>query len=218
MGPSRRSQQVLHSYGSVTTTGNLRAVTTADASAPQTSRRAAIMAAAVSVLAERGPRGLTHRAVDAAAGLSSGSVNYHAPTRARLLHLALEEVFRRDIDLAARHFDVAEWSRSRAAAAITGFVIEMSDATNRDRVIARHHLRAESMTDPDLRAAFDDQHAAFVTMIVTTFDKAGDTVSDARGELVRLGIDGMLQRQVMVGPEPLADDQIAEMARLLVGR
>ncbi|GAA1459042.1 TetR/AcrR family transcriptional regulator [Williamsia maris] len=192
-------------------------MTTADARPPQTSRRAAIMAAAVSVLAERGPRGLTHRAVDAAAGLSSGSVNYHAPTRARLLHLALEEVFRRDIDTATRYFDIAEWSRSRAAVAITGFVTEMSDEKNRDRVIARHHLRAESMTNPELRAAFDDQHAAFVKMIVATFGIAGDPVSDARGELVRLGIDGMMQRQVMIGPTPLDDDQIAEMARLLVG-
>ncbi len=198
-------------------TGNLRAVTTADARPPQTSRRAAIMAAAVSVLAERGPRGLTHRAVDAAAGLSSGSVNYHAPTRARLLHLALEEVFRHDLDTATRHFDITDWSRPRAAVAITRFVTEMSDEENRDRVIARHHLRAESMTNPELRAAFDDQHAAFVTMIVQTFGIAGDPVSDARGELVRLGIDGMLQRQVMIGPAPLDDEQIAEMARLLVG-
>ncbi|MBJ7291825.1 TetR/AcrR family transcriptional regulator [Williamsia sp.] len=192
-------------------------MTTADARPPQTSRRAAIMAAAVSVLAERGPRGLTHRAVDAAAGLSSGSVNYHAPTRARLLHLALEEVFRHDLDTATRHFDITDWSRPRAAVAITRFVTEMSDEKNRDRVIARHHLRAESMTNPELRAAFDDQHAAFVTMIVQTFGIAGDPVSDARGELVRLGIDGMLQRQVMIGPAPLDDEQIAEMARLLVG-
>ena len=38
-------------------------------------RKDALAAAAVTVLADRGSRGLTHRAVDAAAGLKPGAVN-----------------------------------------------------------------------------------------------------------------------------------------------
>ncbi len=44
---------------------------------------------AVHLLAERGMRGLTHRAVDEAAGLPLGSTSYYARTRAALLGVAL---------------------------------------------------------------------------------------------------------------------------------
>ncbi|GIH13996.1 TetR/AcrR family transcriptional regulator [Rugosimonospora africana] len=49
------------------------------------SRREAIAEAAVSVIAEAGIRGLTHRAVDEAAGLPAGSTSYYFRTRAALL-------------------------------------------------------------------------------------------------------------------------------------
>ncbi|MEW9532154.1 TetR/AcrR family transcriptional regulator [Microbispora sp. NPDC049125] len=54
------------------------------------SQRAALVAdAAIGILAGRGMRGLTHRAVDEAAGLPAGSTSNHARTRAALLELAL---------------------------------------------------------------------------------------------------------------------------------
>jgi AcrR family transcriptional regulator len=49
------------------------------------SRREAIAEAAVTVIAEQGIRGLTHRAVDEAAGLPAGSTSYYSRTRASLL-------------------------------------------------------------------------------------------------------------------------------------
>jgi AcrR family transcriptional regulator len=49
------------------------------------SRREAIADAAVGVIADRGIRGLTHRAVDEAAGLPAGSTSYYFRSRAALL-------------------------------------------------------------------------------------------------------------------------------------
>ncbi len=48
--------------------------------------------AAIAVLAEHGARGLTHRAVDQAAGLPPGTTSNYARTRAALLTLALARI------------------------------------------------------------------------------------------------------------------------------
>jgi AcrR family transcriptional regulator len=69
-----------------------------------TSTRAQRIAdAAIALLAERGLRGLTHRAVDEAAGLPPGSTSNHARTRAALLSAALDRL----AELEAAGFDPA---------------------------------------------------------------------------------------------------------------
>ncbi|MFC7719614.1 hypothetical protein [Nonomuraea recticatena] len=52
-------------------------------------RSETVAEAAITLLAERGMRGLTHRAVDELAGLPSGSTSNLARTRAALLELTL---------------------------------------------------------------------------------------------------------------------------------
>lgn len=64
------------------------------------SRAELVAEAAITLLAERGMRGLTHRAVDEAAGLPTGSTSNLARTRAALLELALVRL----TELEERHF------------------------------------------------------------------------------------------------------------------
>lgn len=194
------------------------AVEEAQNSTERPGRRDVIMAAAVTVLAERGPRGFTHRAVDAAAGLGAGAVNYHAPSRARLLSLALEEVFRRDLETAARHFAIERWAHEAVVGALVGFVTEMTSDANRDRIIARHHLRGEARTNDELRDAFDRQQTGFVQLARAGFETAGRPTSDVTAELFRMAIDGLMNRQTMYGTTPLTDDQVLEIAQLIVPR
>jgi AcrR family transcriptional regulator len=59
-------------------------------------RLAVIGDAAIGLIAENGMRGLTHRAVDAAAGLPSGSTSYYASTRAALLELVMARMLELD--------------------------------------------------------------------------------------------------------------------------
>src|SRR6266568_2291300 len=56
------------------------------------SRRALIADAAISTLARDGMRGLTHRAVDRAAGLPEGSASYYFRTRQALLQATVERL------------------------------------------------------------------------------------------------------------------------------
>jgi AcrR family transcriptional regulator len=61
-----------------------------------TNRRTVIADAAVTVLAERGIRGLTHRAVDEVAGLAPGSTSYYFRTRTALLEAVLAHLVQID--------------------------------------------------------------------------------------------------------------------------
>lgn len=60
------------------------------------SRADAVADAALRLLAERGMRGLTHRAVDEAAGLPQGSTSNHARTRLALLETAVRRLAERE--------------------------------------------------------------------------------------------------------------------------
>lgn len=61
-----------------------------------THRAVLIADTAIAILAERGMRGLTHRAIDEVAGLPPGSTSNHARTRAALLELTLTRLTERE--------------------------------------------------------------------------------------------------------------------------
>jgi AcrR family transcriptional regulator len=64
-------------------------------------RREMLLDAAIQVLGERGMRALTHRAVDAEAGVATGSTANYFPTREALFEAIVERVSVRERD----HFD-----------------------------------------------------------------------------------------------------------------
>lgn len=55
-------------------------------------RRILIADTAIAVIADVGVRGLTHRAVDAAASLATGSTSYYARSKAQLVSLTVERL------------------------------------------------------------------------------------------------------------------------------
>ena len=59
-------------------------------------RRTAIADAAIRLVATRGVRGLTHRAVDAELGLPAGSTSYYLRTRQALLAACVERLLALD--------------------------------------------------------------------------------------------------------------------------
>lgn len=68
---------------------------------PGTSRAGLIADTALTLLAERGMRGLTHRAVDERAGLPQGSTSNHARTRQALLEAAVRRLAEREAQVLA---------------------------------------------------------------------------------------------------------------------
>ncbi len=182
-------------------------------------RRDEIATAAIEVLATKGFRGLTHRAVDEAAGLGPGSVNYHAPTRSRLLHLALGQLFARDFEIAGATFgslvDAKPLTVDVVVSRIVDFIQAMTTGDAAKRVIARSIMLGEAQHDHEVRELFDTQRGAFVTYtqwIVASLDSEDP---QAEAETLVVMIEGLIQRQVLIGSR-LPRSLVEQMLRTVV--
>ena len=99
--------------------------------------------AAIAVLADRGARGLTHRAVDQAAGLPPGTTSNYARTRAALLTLTLTRIA--ELDAADSPPGLPGLSGSALADALARMLHRMiTDQETRRRVLARFELAFEA--------------------------------------------------------------------------
>jgi hypothetical protein len=146
--------------------------------------------AAIGVLADHGARGLTHRAVDQAAGLPPGTTSNHARTRAALLTLTLTRIAELDAadgeDAAtgpgpagaeaaraepaggeaaggeAAGGEAAGAARVRLASVMAGLLDRMITVPEaRRRVVARFELALEATRRPELRIAYNEMGGAF---------------------------------------------------------
>ncbi|AIJ17104.1 TetR/AcrR family transcriptional regulator [Streptomyces violaceoruber] len=125
------------------------------------SRAGLVADAALTLLADRGMRGLTHRAVDETAGLPQGSTSNVARTRQALLELAVRRLADREARVLALH----EMPDPRAGldALVDALALATHRALTRNRALtlARYELALEATRRPELRAHFDAAGARF---------------------------------------------------------
>ncbi|MEU0190669.1 TetR/AcrR family transcriptional regulator [Streptomyces afghaniensis] len=138
---------------------------------------------ALALLAERGMRGLTHRAVDEAAGLPQGSTSNLARTRQALLELAVRRLADREARVLALHEMPDPRAGTGSLADALALATHRALTRNRELTLARYELALEATRRPELRAYFDatgarfrDQLAALVTGMGST-DPARHTLS-----------------------------------------
>jgi DNA-binding transcriptional regulator YbjK len=123
--------------------------------------------AAIAVLADHGGRGLTHRAVDQAAGLPPGTTSNYARTREALLTLALTRIAELDATEGAAGLYGSEISGGGVsggglAEGLAWMLHRMiTDDGMRRRVRARFELALEANRRPELRAAYDEMGQRF---------------------------------------------------------
>ncbi|UGT60854.1 TetR/AcrR family transcriptional regulator [Nocardia asteroides] len=120
-----------------------------------TGKRTLVLDAALRLLGERGPRALTHRAVDEAAGLPAGSASNYFRTRAALLI---------GITALLEERDHAAWERAPAPRD-TAELVEVLCAVLRHAVtadepatLARYALMLEARELPEVREALRAGH------------------------------------------------------------
>jgi DNA-binding transcriptional regulator YbjK len=173
---------------------------------------------AITLLAERGMRGLTHRAVDEAAGLPSGSTSNHARTRALLLKLTLTRLS----ELEEQHFRAAgtgAWPpgetelsgfAQRAAASIARLLYEQIYADRR-RTLARYELALEATRRPELRAIYDKAGQPFRRPATMFMEALGSADPERHGRQLVAFAEGLIFDAIAgAGAEPsLADLQNA---------
>ncbi|WDF36540.1 TetR/AcrR family transcriptional regulator [Streptomyces sp. T12] len=142
---------------------------------PGAARADLVADTALALLAERGMRGLTHRAVDEAAGLPQGSTSNLARTRQALLELTVRRLAERE----ARVLALEEMPDPRGGldSLVDGLALaaHRSLTRNRELTLARYELALEATRRPELRAYFDATGARFRDQLTALVTAAGST-------------------------------------------
>ncbi|MFI0482458.1 TetR/AcrR family transcriptional regulator [Actinomadura sp. 9N215] len=176
-------------------------------------RREQLLDAAISVLGERGMRGLTHRAVDAAAELPDGSASNHFRTRDALLNAVVERFAARERagwdEVAAR---VCPTTPQELAHALTAFA---QDATgpHRTLTLARYAILVEAGIHPSLRAQLTDTGARVNAWFTNWLRIAGSTDPGRDAPIIMNHWTGVVLHQ-LANPDP-AFDPSAQISALV---
>lgn len=164
---------------------------------PQSGTRAELIArTALELIAERGLRGLTHRAVDEAAGLPAGSTSYHARTRARLIEAALTwlvEQEESEPSLRSLRASGAGGTPDRATVASLGAdFLHTAYTRDRARSLARFELALEAGRSPELREVYDRLGLRFRRMITGLVAALGSAEPERHAGVLAHWSEGVL--------------------------
>jgi DNA-binding transcriptional regulator YbjK len=133
---------------------------------------------ALATLATEGTRGLTHRAVDRAAGLPSGSTSNCFRTRAALLQAAAERLGERiSADLAALR--LREDASPQEAADAVAWLVDQWTSADRERRLARYELSLEATRRPEIRKTLLDIDSHVRTTVAELLRGAGVPGADS---------------------------------------
>lgn len=141
--------------------------------APASARADLIGDTALALLAERGMRGLTHRAVDERAGLPQGSTSNHARTRQALLETAVRRQAHHEARVLAPDELLAPDGDARAMVDALARALHRYLTDHRPLLVSRYELALEATRRPELRAFFDATGAAFRGPVVAMMEQAG---------------------------------------------
>ncbi|GAA0258573.1 TetR/AcrR family transcriptional regulator [Saccharothrix mutabilis subsp. mutabilis] len=175
-------------------------------------RVALIADAAVHVVATRGMRGLTHRAVDAEAGLPQGSTSAYFRTRKALVEGVVRRLADQDTAEVAELVDVTDLDALSAGMAR---VLDAWMTTGRERTLARYACLLEATHHPELRGIL--AHGAQARDLARRMlERAGVPDAERRGRALVAFVDGLLfDRLVGAGalnaPAPGSPESRAEL-------
>ncbi len=156
------------------------------------SRQTDIADAAIATLAHGGMRGLTHRAVDRAAGLPEGSACYYFRTRRALLQATVERLAELDIAEvpALPQHDLGAFAQATAE------LLQRWLTTGRERQLARYELALEATRRPELRTVLAAVGAGLRAMTAERFAAAGVTEPQDRADDFAAFLDGLIFGQI----------------------
>jgi DNA-binding transcriptional regulator YbjK len=179
------------------------------------SRREELLDAAIGLVASAGLRGLTHRGVDAAAGLPEGSTSAYYRTRAALLDgvvTRLSERLGADVDAlaqeAARHPGDAQHAIDHTMKLLDRWLSDPAP------LAARLELTIEAARRPELGDAMAAWRIGFEALVARIIADVGLARPDERAALLVACLDGLLLRAL--SPAPVDRAAVIEQARTLL--
>ncbi|MHC1561240.1 TetR/AcrR family transcriptional regulator [Actinomycetospora sp. C-140] len=166
-------------------------------------RRDVLADAAITVLARAGGRGLTHRAVDAAAGLAQGTSSYYFRTRSALLQACVDRLAART--LADMPTDGAAPATPDALVTVCVAVVGRWLAHDHERLLARWELALESTRRPELETALRTSGARIRERVAATLHGLGVADPRRRADDLVACLDGLAFDQLAGAGRPSRD-------------
>lgn len=182
------------------------------------SRKEQVVEAALRVLGDSGSKGLTHRAVDTAAGVPQGTTSNYFRTRSSLLEAALERHVELDTppEAALAGIRNLELSDDEALALIMSTMDRLLDPSVRNLLAARYELVLESSRKPELHDAFEPARQSFVDLAEALVTARGCRRPREHARHLVVVLDGALMDTLLGAESALDRDGIRDlMARQL---
>jgi AcrR family transcriptional regulator len=180
-------------------------------------RRTALLDAAIDVLAEEGARGLTYRAIDAKAGVPTGTASNYFASREDLMSEVMTRVFQR---LQPSDESIAEsLALPRDRTLTIRFMHDIIKRADADKAcyLAMMELRLEATRRPDLRTAITKTVAEGLDLNVR-FNEEAELPGDRRAVvLLYLAMTGLIYERLTL-PEVLTDEDLDQLVEDLVSR
>ncbi|GAB3583221.1 TetR/AcrR family transcriptional regulator [Amycolatopsis endophytica] len=180
-------------------------------------RRAALTDAAIEVLAEEGARGLTFRAVDAKAGVPTGTASNYFANRDDLLHQVAERFYERlqpDEATIARQLS-SDRTRETYTQLMRELVERVSDF--RSGYLALLELRLEATRRPKLREVLTQRVRADVDANVTYHESSGLPGDAMAVRLLILTFNWLIVEQLTL-PEVFSEAEREKLIKTAVER
>ena len=174
-------------------------------------RRVAIADAAIHLVATRGLRGLTHRAVDTEAGLPAGSTSYYLRTRDALLTACVDRLLERDL---AAGVGVMPPDASLPEA-LTALVVGITEHRGMD-MLARYELSLEAVRRPGLRDALVQSGVRLREMLADALAGYGVPAAQSASWPVAALLDGLMYDRLAGAGTSLSADEFAAAVRRTV--
>jgi DNA-binding transcriptional regulator YbjK len=181
-------------------------------------RREQLLDAAITVLGEAGMHGLTHRTVDAAAGLPAGSCSNHFRTRDALLNAVVERFAAREKaawdDIAAR---TSPTNPSELVEAVVAMAREAAGPL-RTLTLARYAILLESAIHPPLRQQLLATGSRVRNWFMNWIKTAGSTDPERDAPVLMNHYSGVILHELAV-PDPAFDptDQFTAIITAVIG-
>ncbi|MFJ8164460.1 TetR/AcrR family transcriptional regulator [Streptomyces sp. NPDC096136] len=155
---------------------------------PAPDRRTLIADTAIGLVASSGLRGLTHRAVDGAAGLPAGSTSYYFRTRTALIAACYRRLAELDVADGPRHPPADRDGAARALGALLHHWL----TAGRERQLARFELSLEAARNPELEPDLREAGLAVRARAVAVLAALGAREPQESAELLAAWADGLL--------------------------
>lgn len=153
-------------------------------------RRNAITDAGLHLVATRGLRGLTHRAVDAEVGLPPGSTSYYLRTRQALLEACLDRMLALDSAM------VRAPAPGRSLPDVMVDIVVEGARTRGEHAIARYEFLLEATRQPELRAVMERGARGLRTALAGMLEGLGVPDPAEVSWPVAAMVDGLLRDRV----------------------